>query len=327
VALINQCLGRDAGWKEYYMEEMNKVVTQNEEPRMLHVFAAELEAETLSQSGDHDGAVATIQKLLNDHIKKEDRNDRGWYLQEMGRYTYPQSKSKSNELQVSAHKMNRYLLRPKHGMQVQRMELLPQKRVENVIAWIQAFASFEELQLAIDEILNNLQFGVDADTFEDALDRLAFALGFQGQRPDKEWKEGPDNLWVVRAGEYLLIECKSEVDLKRSEIGKTETGQMNNAIAWFERHYGGAKAKNIMIIPTKTVGHAAGFNAPVEIMRNANLKKLSQNVENFFREFRQYDLASLSEEKVSELLKIHQLTIDEILSEYSEQPKFLGTAP
>jgi replicative superfamily II helicase len=251
VALMNQCLSRDAGWKEYYTEEMNKVVDQNEPPRMLDVFAAELEAESRYQSGDCNGAVSEVQKLLNDYIKTEDRGDRGWYLQEMARLIYPQSKSKSNELQVSAHKMNRYLLRPKRGMQVQRMELLAQKRVENIIAWIQGFASFEDLQLAIDEILNNFQFGVDADDFEDAVDRLASALGFEGQRPDKEWKEGPDNLWAVRAGEYLLIECKSEVDLKRSEINKTETGQMNNAVAWFRRHYAGAKATHLMIIPAK----------------------------------------------------------------------------
>jgi len=322
VELINQCLKRDASWKEYYTEEMNKVVPQSEQPRMLNVFAAELEAESLYQGGNNDGAVSTIQKLLDEHVK--DRNDRGWYLQEMARYTYPQSKSKSNELQIGAHTINRYLLRPKHGMQVQRMELLPQKRVEGIISWIQSFDSFEQLQLAVDEILDNLRFGVDADDFETAVDRLASALGFQGQRPDKEWKEGPDNLWAVRAGEYLLIECKSEVDLKRSEINKSESGQMNNAIAWFQRHYTGAKAKNVMIIPTKFVAHAAGFSESVRIMRNASLKKLSQNVGNLFREFRQYDLASLSEGKVGNLLKIHHLSIDEILQDYSEEPKFLG---
>jgi len=289
---------------------------------MLRVFAAEREAESLHQSGDQDGAVAEIQELLNAHIG-QDRSDRGWYLQEMARYTYPQSKSKSNELQVNAHKLNRYLLRAKHGMQIQRLELLAQKRVENIIAWIQKFASFEELQLALDEILSDFQFGVDADDFEGAVDQLACVLGFQGQRPDKEWKEGPDNLWGIRAGECILFECKSEVDLRRSEIGKAETGQMNNAIAWFERNYAGTKVKNIMIIPTKVVGRAAGFNAAVQIMRNPSLKKLSSNIEKFFLEFRQYDLASLSEGKVDELLKLHHLSIDEILEEYSEEPKFL----
>lgn len=130
-------------------------------------------------------------------------------------------------------------------------------------------------------------------------------------------------MWGIRAGECILFECKSEVDLRRSEIGKAETGQMNNAIAWFERNYAGTKVKNIMIIPTKVVGRAAGFNAAVQIMRNPSLKKLSSNIEKFFLEFRQYDLASLSEGKVDELLKLHHLSIDEILEEYSEEPKFL----
>ena len=60
-------------------------------------------------------------------------------------------------------------------------------------------------------------------------------------------------------------------------------------------------------------------------MRNPSLKALSSNVEKFFLEFRQYDLASLSEGKVDQLLRSHQLSIDEILESYSEEPKFLGT--
>ncbi len=320
--LVNQCLKRDTGWKEFYTEKMNQVENTWEEPKMLHVFAGELAAESLYQAGNYDGAVARIQKLIDDHIKS-DQHDRGWYLQEMARYTYLKSQNDSNELQIAAHTTNRYLLRPKHGMKVQLVELLAQKRVSNVITWIQHFASFGELQLALDEILGDLQFGIQADKFEQAVDRLASALGFKGQRPDKEWKEGPDNLWAVRDNEHLLIECKSEVDLKRSTIDKTESGQMNNAIAWFRKYYGASKLKSLMIIPTKAVAPAAGFNEPVEILRNSNLKKLSKNVENFFLEFKQYDLASLSEKKVSELLNMHHLSIDNILQEYSEVPKNL----
>lgn len=322
VTLINQCLRRDAGWKEFYTERMNKVENTFEEPKMLHVFAAELEAETLYQAANYDGAVARIQRLLDEHIKS-DKHDRGWYLQEMARYKYPASRNDSNDLQIAAHKINRYLLRPKHGMKVERIELVAQKRVSNIIKWVQNFGSFADLQLALDEILGDLQFGVQADKFEHAIDRLAAALGFAGQRPDQEWKEGPDNLWAVRDNEHLLIECKSEVDLKRSTIDKTETGQMNNAIAWFRKHYGGSKLKSIMIIPTKTISAAAGFNEPVEIMRNPNLKKLSKNVESFFREFKQYDFGSLTEQKVSDLLNMHHLSIDNILEEYSEEPKNL----
>ena len=48
--------------------------------------------------------------------------------------------------------------------------------------------------LVVEEIAGNLEFGVSADHFEDAFNRLGIALGFNAQRPDREWKEGPDNL-------------------------------------------------------------------------------------------------------------------------------------
>ena len=63
------------------------------------------------------------------------------------------------------------------------------------------------------DILGRLRFGVKADDFERALDELSRALGFAGERPDKEWKEGPDNLWALDDTRYLVIECKSEVDV------------------------------------------------------------------------------------------------------------------
>ena len=320
--LINQCLKRDADWKEYYVECMGKINGTFEEPKMLNIFAAELEAESSYQTGDPDKAVARLQKLLDKEIKT-DKADRGWYLQEMARYKYAQSKSQSNDLQLSAHRLNRFLLSPKFGMQVQKIELIGQKRIERIHSWASNFSSFEELRLTLDEILNDFQFGVRAQNFERAVDRLAFALGFEGQRPDKEWKEGPDNLWAIRDGEYLVIECKNEVELKRSEINKDETGQMNNAIAWFKRNYSGAKSTNLMIIPPKAIGHAGGFSEPVRIMRNANLKQLSANVDAFYREFAKYDFASLSEAKTEEWLNIHHLSVDEILSKYSEEPKQL----
>jgi replicative superfamily II helicase len=320
--LINQCLKRDSAWKEYYSERMKNTESSREEPRMLDVFTAELNAESKYQAGDCDGATARIQKLIDEHVK-DDRHDRGWYLQEMARYTYTKGKTQSNELQVSAHSHNRFLLRPKHGMKVQRVELIAQKRVENILKWIRSFTTFEDLQLALDEILTDFQFGISADDFEESVNKLAGVLGFTGERPDKEWKEGPDNLWALRDNEYLLIECKSEVDLKRTEINKTESGQMNNAIAWFKKYYGAAKATNLMIIPTKYVGHAAGFNEPVHVMRNANLKNFSHTVESFYRELKSYDLKSISEAKISELLSAHHLSIDEILRAYFENPKNL----
>ncbi len=82
--------------------------------------------------------------------------------------------------------------------------------------------------------------------------------------------EGPDNLWCLRDGEFMMLECKSEANIDRSEITKREADQMNRATAWFKKYYPSAKAKKIMIIPTHVLGSAAHFLDEVEIMRDMN---------------------------------------------------------
>jgi replicative superfamily II helicase len=317
--LILQCLRRDEGWKEFYTEKMNQMSQRRTPPRILHIFSAEMKAENKYFEGDYETAVKMLQEIVDKHV--ETLADKGWYLQEMARYMYPSSKTRSNELQVAAHKHNRYLLKPKDGMVFSKITILSQKRIENICNYVKGFGSFDELSLAIEEMLGNLRFGVRADTFEKALNDLANALGFVGQRPDKEWKAGPDNLWGLRDDEYLLVECKSEVAINRAEIAKDETGQMNNASAWFRKHYPGAKVKRILIIPTKTLSRGAGFNEDVEIMRDRNLRRLASNVRAFFNEFRNLDFANFSESKVQGFIDAHKLGVTDFLKEYSEQPK------
>ncbi|MDN3512864.1 MAG: DEAD/DEAH box helicase family protein [Candidatus Brocadia sp.] len=316
IKLVNQCLKRDHGWKAFYTNKMDSVNFSYSEPKILDVFELELAAETKFQHGDIDDAVKLLQKLIDNYIT--DDTDKGWYLQEMARYTYVTSKSESNRLQVEAHRKNRYLMKPRTGMYFDRIMVISQQRIENIIKWIISFENFEELNVALEDILGRLFFGVKADHFEQAFDELAKALGFPSQRPDKEWKEGPDNLWGIRDGKYLLVECKSEVALDRAEINKDETGQMNNACAWFTRNYKGANATKIMIIPTNKLNKAAGFNEEVQIMRKSELGKLTKNVKAFFLEFKSMDFKNLSKEKVQELINLHELSVDSILTLYSK---------
>lgn len=315
--LIAQCLKRDEGWKSFYADRMNNLVAGKEPPKVLDMFSAELKAERHAQHGEHDEAVKTIQNLIDKSIPGH--AEKGWYLQEMARYLYPQSKTASNDLQVQAHKANQYLLRPKTGMIVTKL-VVSQKRIENIRIRISRHQSFEELFLEVDTILNDLRFGVNADPFEKALDDLGMMLGFKTERPDKQWKEGPDNLWAIRDNEYLLFECKSEVSLQRATINKQETGQLNNSCAWFKNHYGDSKLKAVMVIPTKKLGDGAGFNEPVQIMRKSQLHSLTKNVRDFFQEFKTADLQNLSETKIQSFINAHNLSVDKILNHYYESP-------
>ena len=170
----------------------------------------------------------------------------------MARYASSYDKDHSNDLQVAAHKRNKYLLRPREGMFFETISAVGQKRMERMISWIKTFSTPDDLLVEVDAIAANLRFGVNADSFEAAFDALGKAMGFVTQRPDKEMRQGPDNLWALKDNHYLLVECKNQVDANRKEINKQETGQMNNSCAWFKQHYAGAQRKHsIMIIWTR----------------------------------------------------------------------------
>jgi hypothetical protein len=298
---------------------MDKVVASEPSKDILDLFQKELDAETSYQDGHIDRAVKILQSLIDERIT--DESDKGWYLQEMARYRYPQSKAESNKLQIAAHRKNRFLLKPLVGMEVSKIAAISQKRIENIIGWVKQFDNHEELSIAIEEILGSMTFGTLADRFEAAVDDLAQALGFVGQRPDKEWKQGPDNLWALRDNEFLLIECKSQVALTRSEINKGETEQMNSSCAWFGRHYPGSQATNVLIIPTNRLANAAGLTHEVTVLQKTGLTRLVENVRKFFAEFRTLDREDLSEKRVQELVNTHDLSVDAIKTNYTSSIK------
>jgi hypothetical protein len=315
LGLANQCLRRDDSWKAFYVQNMDSVVPNPPPGPILEIFQAELEAEDAFRNGDPQQAVRMIQNLIDTPI--HDEADKRWYMQEMARYTYSFDQTESNRLQIEAHYKNRFLLRPLIGMRIDRLVVVSQARISRIISWAKLSENQEQLMLAIEEILARLEFGVTADKFEAAIHELGKALGFPCERPDKEWKEGPDNLWGVKDDEYLLIECKNEVLQDRNAIGKTETGQMNNACAWFSKNYKGARSKNVMIIPTNQLGTAAGFTEEVGIMSDVELKKLRRNVRAFFKEFSGKELGNLSEGHVQQWLDNHGLSSDGILQGYT----------
>jgi len=317
--VISQCLKRDEGWKEFYVQEMNKMERKQVPPRMLKIFSEEYRAEELAQNGSVDAAAKTIQGIIDAYVKLPE--DRGWYLQEMARYRYVDSKIESNKLQLEAHRLNRNLLKPKDGLIVSKIGTLSQKRIDAIISWVGRCNSYDDLNVAVQSITDSLRFGVEADAFERALDDLGTALGFETQRPDKEWGEGPDNLWAVAKGQFILFECKSEVDAERKQINKHETGQMNNARAWFDKNYSGATCRSVLIIPTSKLGKGAGFNTPTEIMRAQELKGLVEGAKAFFREFRLLNLKSLSEAKVQALITQHGLSEGDLLTKYGRKPQ------
>lgn len=246
---------------------------------------------------------------------------KGWYLQQLARYKYRTSKIDANQIQKSAFHNNLQLLKPREGISYKKIEFINQNRVKRIKEWLQQFSQYEDMMISLDGIFQNLTFGMPSEKFEAALKELGDAIGFLSQRPDKEIKKGPDNLWCGIENQYILLECKNEVDESRTEISKHEAGQMNSHSGWFESVYADAKCKRILIIPTIKLSYHADFTHTVEVMRKGKLKLLKDNVKSFYKEFAKYVLHEVSDQKIQHLLDTHKLDLDSITTMYSETYK------
>ncbi|QEZ68492.1 DEAD/DEAH box helicase [Paraclostridium bifermentans] len=316
--LVKQLLGRDPDWKEYYIEEMNDMDNGTTiQSKMIDVLELERQAGELYLKGDVEKAASTIQNLI-DNCGVDD-NTKGWYLQEKARILYSKSKSDSNKAQLSAYNKNSYLMKPREGSKVAKLKISA-KRIDKIIENISEFENFQDLNIYIDSILSNLIFGISSEKFESSLDKLGKLLGFNSERPDKKWKEGPDNLWSMENNEYVLIECKNEVNLNRDKISQREVGQMNNSCAWFKNNYGDAKVCRFMIIPTNIFDKAVGFNEDVKIITPKELDSLKRNVRAFFKEFSTLNLKNLSKSDIQKYINNHKLDADSISKKYGEEP-------
>lgn len=315
-SLMKQSILRDEGWKEFYKEEMNKIKPQNNQSKIYEILALERKAAVSAYAGDFEKASEYIQSIVDKYC--DDESEKAWYLQILARYKYFVSKSDSNTFQKSAFLKNHELLKPSEGITYKKLNFINENRIKRIQEWIKEHKDFEDLILSVDGILSNLEFGISADKFEYALKELGIILGFISERPDKEIKKGPDNLWCGVSNEFFLFECKSEVNIDRNDINKHEVSQMNSHCGWFDSQYGDAPVKRIIIIPTKNVSYHADFTHKVEVMRRGKLKSLRASVKAFFKEFSKYEIDSISDERIQESLNLHKLDIESLKSNYSE---------
>lgn len=320
VELLRQLLNRDDGWKRFYKQSMDEIVNDGSiNTRNVEKFALEKEIDDLYQQSQIEKVCLKIQQYIDTYVVND--LEAGWFFQKMAKYQYPFSKIESQRKQTLAHRKNSYLLMPEVRIKFKKMDTnFNWNRSESIKKRIRESGTFDQFLIDLNLMLGNLSFGCNSDHFEQSLDSLGTLLGFETQRPDKQWKEGPDNLWLVGTNEFLLFECKNEVKEKRKAVYKSETGQINNSIAWFKKNYNQASLTNILIINTKHLDKGAGFSEPVRIMREGSLYKLKQNVKNFFLEFKEDDFENLSESKIQERLIHHNLTINDLKNIFSEVP-------
>ena len=97
------------------------------------------------------------------------------------------------------------LLKPKDGITYRKINVINDSRIYKNKKWIAQYKDYNELVLAVDGLLNDFTFGVNAEKFETSLQEIGALLGFISQRPDKEIRKGPDNLMGRKIRKQIFL--------------------------------------------------------------------------------------------------------------------------
>lgn len=300
--LLNQCIKRDAGWKEYYKEWMAKLESKTKSNEYLEIAILERDAEILYQKGQIKNSIDKVQEL----ISKSEDEDKGWYLQLKATYLYKINKTESMDVQLKAFDINSNLSKPEVGIKYSKQDSRGKGRSSRILDWISGSESANSMIIKLSKILDKLSFNMDSDRFEEGIRELGIAIGFLSNRPEKQTSIGPDNLWNIYANTYWVIECKNEVKSDRDVISKSEMGQMHNSIDWFKEKYEGDHGLPVFIHPTNLLAKEAYINEAFWVIRPHLLEKLKENVEGFYRSL---DLNNLSEKIILE--KLNEFNLDD----------------
>ena len=317
LSLVKQSVDRDESWKQYYVDEMDSIIDYTTKSSLYEKLAIEREIEKDFLLNDYESACEKLQEYIDKYCS--DELEKGWYLQQLARFYYKTNRIMSNDMQKAAFKNNNQLLKPKSGIAYKKVSYINQNRLAKVRDFLVQFQNYGELQLATNEILDNLSFGINSNKFESSLQKVGEMLGFISQRPDKDIRKGPDNLWCGVENHYFIFECKNEVSDNREEINKHEAGQMNSHCAWFKSEYGdNVSVSRFLIIPTKNLSYQADFEHDVKIIRKGKMRDLKRNIKHFIDNLHSYSLPDISDDTLQKLLSEHHLDIEDLKIRYSE---------
>ncbi|MGH8926677.1 MAG: helicase C-terminal domain-containing protein [Acidimicrobiia bacterium] len=312
--VIQKCLGRDSDWLTASRNALVRL-PDVEETHDTRVAAARRRAFEASLIGQHTEAHDEMQKAVE---AANDPRDQGWLLQETARYVHFQNPAKAQEILLAAIKRNGRVTRPLTGVSYGRLEISHEDQAERAASFLaDSYASGTDMIVAVNALTDSLRMPMDANRFEDALDRLASHLGFASQRPDRDTGTGPDVLWALGELRFLVIECKSAAS--SPQISKSYADQVSGHMHWFESKYDATcSATPIVVHPVLLLVPGASPHPDLRVMGPPQLKGLVDSVRSFVGMLSTGTWADPAAVKVA--LHEHRLDPASFLGRYSKAP-------
>lgn len=276
----------------------------------------------LKEAYDHiniqqiDFAISKLQEVVNSNL--EDRL-KGFIKQKLAEIMNLRDKSRAQELQLAALKLNMSLLKPINGIAYSKLAKISETQAIQAKEYLHKnFNTKNDFVIEVNRILSDLLFSEDCvKAFEKAIDDLGKVLGFLSQRPENDFGRGPDNLWSMGNSEYWVIECKSGA-IKTSQISKHDINHLSGSIHWFEHQYDSScTATPIMIHPKNCYNVESAPHPKMRVITSEGLSTLKRNVENYAAGIS----LDMSVDDIQRSLKSNNLTTDKLLSTITTGPK------
>jgi hypothetical protein len=317
-SMIEQCLRRDNDWKQYYDENVRNIrpAAKPTLDMKLEMARSEREAFELAASRSPDAAVELLRSSINSHPLSEE--DKGWYLQKVAGYMYDVNPGESLEVQRAAYNCNKSLFCPPET-KIKPLTISESAVQETIITWLSQFDNPNGAIAELEELKARLSYDASPESMEQALLELAPLLGAKGSRPEKEYGEGPDDLWLWPSLS-LVIEAKNQ---NTDSLHKKDAGQLLLSLSWFEKNYSTRPTgQPIIVAKVSAVDKKSGFPSNTRVLTPEKMNLLLNNVEKFYQAIVHGMPASYEPKKIRELLPQFQLAPDQFITAYTVPIKY-----
>ena len=266
--VIDQCLGRDPGW---LAASRGRLAALRYGPATVSKIAvAGRDAFERAAGREYRDAV----EILTPEVEAvTDPALQGLLRQQVASYLHHVDPIAAQHLQRQANRANRNLLRPIAGVAYEKLDVPTLSQANAASGWLQStYPTGTDLLLSMNALAGDLMWGPRADDFEQAWSDLAWHLGLVGQRPEQDTGRGPDGLWALPGGSFIV--CEAKTGAGSHDVFKKEASQLSNSMDWFRSEYPGMAVTPLLIHPHSRFDPQAAVPLGCRVMPTPKLVEL-----------------------------------------------------
>ena len=246
---ISKCLNRDRDWVAYHASELSEAAhLATGDTLALRVAAVERKAFKLQRLGECGRAIALLEDIIADEELASEKQWKAWLSAQAARIAFQMDDDqKGQDLQTKAFSGNNNHCRPRKRPSYLARHA-PSAQSIAIVNHLQEYEPHSAVLSAFDDATSNLVPQASASQYEQAVADLGKFLGFEAERPDKEFGVGPDVLWRTDEQFDFIIEVKNKKN-EDSPLYKKDHAQLLHAAHWFKQAYPNRELKRISALP------------------------------------------------------------------------------